>query len=245
MPLKRLFALPLLPLLGGCASVYFPPPAAAPMLTQKGEFSGGLHANFKENFTVQGAYAPGEHIGLIATASSLHNNGKKRFLEQDLGEVGAGYHTRFGADQSRILEVYAGGGFGRAKRLEYARGDQPREEQDARLEKYFAQVNYTKKEKESYHVLGRDWPVRYGAALRLSYLNMTDFRLNGQRAPGESNIFFEPVSYTRIGLVGPLKFQFMSGWTFGLKRRKYLTAANSVFSFGFILNLGGDGRGED
>ena len=65
------------------------------------------------------------------------------------------------------------------------------------------------------------------------------------RAPGEDNVFFEPVSYTRIGLIGPLKFQFMSGWNFRLKNRKYLTAGNSVSSFGFILNIGGDGRKDD
>ncbi|GAA4372257.1 hypothetical protein [Hymenobacter koreensis] len=245
MTFKRLFPLVLLPLLASCSSLYYPPPAAAPMLTQKGEFSGGLHANLKENFTVQGAYAPGEHVGLIATGSALQNKSKKRYIEQNIGEVGAGYFTRFGASQSRILEVYAGAGLGSAKLQEFARGDRPAELQESKLEKYFLQVNYTKKDKESYRVLGRDWPIRYGAALRLSYLNMTDFRLNGVRTPGEDNIFFEPVSYTRIGIYGPLKLQFMSGWNFGLKNRKYLTAGNSVFSFGFILNLGGDGRGEE
>lgn len=246
MPLpKRLLSLASLPLLSSCASVYFPPPAAAPMLTQKGEFSGGLHTNWKANVSAQGAYAVGEHLGLIGTASFLHNDGRRKLFEQDFGELGAGYHTRFGPDQSRILEVYAGAGFGHGKRVERLSNGEVTQTVEARMEKYFAQVNYTKKKREEFNFLGRSWQFRYGAALRLSYLNTPALRLNGQRIAGEDNIFFEPVSYTRIGLVGPLKFQAMSGWNFGLKNRKYLTAGNSVFSLGLIVNLGGDGRGED
>jgi hypothetical protein len=233
-----------LPLLSSCASVYFPPPAAAPMLTQKGEFSGGLHTNWKANVSAQGAYAVGEHVGLIATGSFLHTNGRRKIYDQDFGEVGAGYYTRFGADQSRILEVYAGAGLGKSKLTERTRGGEVTQTVEARLEKYFAQVNYTKKDREEFEFLGRTWPFRYGAALRLSYMDTPELRLNGQLIPGEDNIFFEPVTYTRIGLIGPLKFQSMSGWNFGLKNRKYLTAGNSVFSFGFIINVGGDGRGD-
>ncbi|WP_162910670.1 outer membrane beta-barrel protein [Hymenobacter oligotrophus] len=243
MAVRRLLLLGL-PLLSSCASVYFPPPAAAPMLTQKGEFSGGLHTNWKANVTAQGAYAAGEHVGIIASGSFLHTNGKRKVYDQDFGEVGAGYYTRFGADQSRILEVYAGAGYGKGKRTERTRAGEVTETVEARLEKYFAQVNYTKKDREEFEFLGRTWPFRYGAALRLSYMNTPELRLNGQRIPGEDNIFFEPVTYTRIGLVGPLKFQTMSGWNFGLKNRKYLTAGNSVFSLGLIINVGGDGRGD-
>ncbi|KAA9332113.1 hypothetical protein F0P96_11535 [Hymenobacter busanensis] len=242
---KRLLLLLPLPLLASCASIYYPTPAPVPMFTQKGEFNASVQANLKENFTAQLAYAPADHVGLIANGSSLHNKTKKRYLEQDLGEFGAGYFTKFGPAQNRILEVYAGAGFGRAKREEFARGETPYQLQDGRLEKYFLQVNYTKKKKEAYTILGHDWQLRYGAAMRLSYVNLSDFRLNGVRAPGEDNIFFEPVTYTRINLFGPLKFQFMSGWNIRLKNRKYLTAGNSVSSFGFVLNLGGDGTNED
>lgn len=242
MALRRLLPLGALPLLSSCASIYFPPPAAAPMLTQKGEFSGGLHTNWKANVSAQGAYAVGEHIGLIGTASFLHNDGKRKLYEQDFGELGVGYFTRFGEGQSRILEAYAGAGFGSGKRVERSSAGEITQTVEARMEKYFAQVNYTKKKREDFEFLGRSWPFRYGAALRLSYLNTPRMSLNGQRIGGEDNIFFEPVSYTRVGLFGPLKFQFMSGWNFGLKNRKYLTAGNSVFSMGLIVNLGGDGR---
>lgn len=215
------------------------------MLTQKGEFSGGMHANFKGVFTVQGAYAVSDHIGLIGTGSSLHSNKTKLFTEQDFGELGAGYFTRFGANQSRILEVYAGAGFGHANRTERTREGVTTLNLDTNLEKYFLQVNYTKKKREEYEVLGRKWQVRYGAAMRLSYLNMNDFRVNNVLTKGEDNIFFEPVSYFRVGLFGPVKFQYMSGWNFRLKNRKYLTAANSVASFGIIVNIGGDGKRDD
>lgn len=246
MTLRRLLPLGALPLLSSCASVYFPPPAAAPMLTQKGEFSGGLHTNWKANVSAQGAYAVGEHVGLIGTASFLHHNGRRKLYEQDFGELGVGYHTRFGLNDSRILEAYVGAGYGAGKLIERPKAGSLDLTQtvEARMEKYFAQVNYTKKKREAFEFLGRTWEFRYGAAMRLSYLNTPELIVNGRRIPGEDNIFFEPVSYTRIGLIGPLKFQSMSGWNFGLKNRKYLTAGNSVFSLGLIVNLGGDGRGE-
>ena len=241
--LRALFGL-LLPLLllTGCASLYFPPPPQVPLLTQKGEWSAGVHTNLSQNTALQGAYALSDHIGVMGSASFLHTNKKKEAVDQDFAELGLGYFTRL--PDKRVLEIYGGYGGGRTKRVERNPTEGITRTLEAGLNKYFVQVNYTSKEKKSYYLLGRDWPLTYGTALRASYVTLTDFRLNGQPAFNEDNILFEPITYARVKLIGPLDGQFISGYNFGLKHRKYLKAANSVFQLGIVVNLGGQTGGK-
>ncbi|WP_126546782.1 hypothetical protein [Hymenobacter amundsenii] len=239
MPLspRAVSAFLLLPLLAGCSSLYFPPPPQVPLLTQKGEWSASMHTNLSQNTAIQGAYAVSDHLGVMGSASFLHTNKKKEAVDHDFAELGLGYFTRI-ADH-RVLEVYGGYGGGRTKRVERTPTEGITRTLEGGLNKYFVQVNYTSKEKKSYHVLGRDWPLTYGTAMRASYVTLTDFHLNRQPAFNEDNIFFEPITYARVKLVGPLDAQFISGSNFGLKHRKFLKASNSVFQFGIIVNLGG------
>ncbi|UPL49688.1 hypothetical protein [Hymenobacter sublimis] len=208
-----------------------------PLLTQKGEWSGGIHTNFSQNTSVQGAYAFADHLGVMGSASFLHTDKKKRAEDHDFAELGLGYFTRI--RDKRVLEFYGGYGLGHTKRVERTPAEGITRTLEGNLTKYFAQANYTSKDKKTYHVLGRDWPVTYGTALRLSYVNLSNFRLDNQARASEDNIFLEPITYTRINLVGPVDFQLISGSNFGLKHRKYLKAANSVFQFGLIVNVGG------
>jgi hypothetical protein len=238
-----------LPALAGCASLYFPPPPQAPLLTQKGEFSGGLHTNFSSNTALQGAYALGDHVGVLGSASFLQADKKQSFFgskdkreynEHNFGELGMGYFTRL-KDQ-RVIEFYGGYGGGHTKRTESTAG-LTTQVLEGSLEKYFFQVNYSKKESKVWHLFGRDFPVSYGAAMRASYVQLHDFRIDGQKHESEDNIFFEPISFTRIQAVGPIQLQFISGSNFGLRHRKYLKASNSVFQLGLVVNLGGqDGK---
>ena len=232
----------LLPLLTGCASLYFPPPPQVPLLTQKGEWSAGLHTNLSQNTAVQGAYALSDHLGVMGSASFLHTNKSKKAEDHDFGELGLGYFTRL--PDHRVLEVYGGYGGGHTKRVERTPAEGVTRTLEAGLNKYFVQVNYTSKEKKTYHLLGRDWPLTYGTAMRASYVTLTGFRLNGKPAFNEDNIFFEPITYARVKLVGPLDGQFISGSNFGLKHRKFLKAANSVFQIGLVVNLGGQSGGK-
>lgn len=248
--LLRALLLLLLPLLAGCTSLYFPPPPQVPLLTQKGEWSAGIHTNFSQNTALQGAYAISNHLGVMGSASFLHANKKQSFFgskdnrqtqDHDFVEGGLGYFTRLRQDR-RVLEVYGGLGVGSTKYTEYSRETNvPTETREGTLNKYFLQVNYTSKEKKSFHVLGRDWPFNYGTALRASYVTLNGFRLNGVAHAPEYNIFFEPITYTRIEVLGPLQLQLISGSNFGLIPRKYLKAANSVFQLGIVVNLGGQG----
>jgi len=237
-----------LPLLAGCSSLYFPPPPQVPLLTQKGEWSAGIHTNFSENTAVQGAYAISDHLGVMGSASFLHANKKQSFFgsknnrqteDHDFVEGGLGYYTRLRKDH-RVLEIYGGLGVGSTKYTEYTRETNiPTQTREGTLNKYFVQVNYTSKKKRSFYAFGRDWPFNYGSALRASYVQLNNFRLNGLGAPAEDNIFLEPITYTRIQAVGPLQLQLISGSNFGLRSRKYLKAANSVFQLGIVVNLGG------
>jgi hypothetical protein len=251
----RLLRAPLLlalTLLTSCSSLYFPPPPQVPLLTQKGEWSAGIHTNFSQNTAVQGAYAVGEHIGVMGSASFLHSNkkeslfgnkAKRESVDHDFVEGGVGYFTRLRKDQ-RVLEVYGGLGVGSTRRSRFNQETNlVAETAEGTLHKYFVQVNYTSKEEKSFHVFGRDWPFNYGTALRASFMQLDNFKLNGLDHAPEDNVFLEPVTYTRIQVAGPLQLQFISGSNFGLRTRKFLKASNSVFQFGLVVNIGGqEGR---
>ena len=239
----RLGAFALLPLLASsCVSLYFPAPPPAPLLTQKGEFYGGLSTNQHGNFALQGAYAFSDHLAAAGTFSSLHQNKKLKTEDYDFGEVALGYFTRL--PDRRVLEVYAGVGTGRTHRLERPDEAMPTTRLAGTLTKFFVQTNYAKKKKKPIHLFGRDLPLSYGAALRLSYVKLSDFRINDQLQGPVGNVFFEPLSFTRLQLGGPFQLQLMSGQNIGFKRNQYLKAANSVFQVGVIINLGGQ-RGLD
>ncbi|GAA3939511.1 hypothetical protein [Hymenobacter algoricola] len=237
------------PVLTSCASLYFPPPPMAPLLTQKGEFSGGLHTNFSSNTALQGAYALGDHIGVLGSASFLQADKKQSFFgskanreynEHNFGELGMGYFTRL--KDRRVIEFYGGYGLGHTKRTESVEGATTRT-LEGNLEKYFLQVNYSKKESKVWHLFDRDFPVSYGAAMRASYVQLQRFTIDGQAQETEDNIFFEPITFTRIQAVGPIQLQLISGSNFGLRHRKFLKASNSVFQLGIVVNLGGqEGR---
>ncbi|GGF14825.1 hypothetical protein [Hymenobacter cavernae] len=227
----------LLPVLASCSSLYFPPPPQVPLLTQKGEFSGGIYTNLDNNVSLQGAYAAGEHLGVIGNASFLHNDKKKKSLDHDFAEVGLGYYTRL--KDRRVLEVYAGLGGGHSKRIERDAEKVVTRTLEGGLTKYFVQVNYSSKDNSNVHVFGRDFPITYGTAMRVSYLQLDNFKLDNVATLGEENVFIEPITYTRLQLVGPVQFQLISGSNFGLRQRKYLKAANAVFNFGIIVNIGG------
>lgn len=207
------------------------------MFTQQGEFYGGLSTNQHGNFALQGAYAFSDHLAAAGTFSSLHQNKTLKTEDYDFGEASLGYFTRL--PDRRVLEVYAGLGTGLTYRLERSDEATPTTRLDGTLTKFFAQVNYAKKKKKPIHLFGRDLPLNYGAALRLSYVELTNFHINDQPQASAGNVFFEPISFTRLQLGGPFQLQLMSGQNIGFKRNQYLKAANSVFQVGIILNLGG------
>ncbi|GAB3300421.1 hypothetical protein GCM10027511_15550 [Hymenobacter humi] len=239
--MKHLLRLTLLPILSGlssCNSLYFPPPPHAPLLTHKGEAYGSISTNQHNNYALQGAYALTDHLGVAGTFSSLHRNKTRKTENLDFGEISAGYFTRL--SDNRVLEVYLGAGGGATERIERNAEKVTERTLDGSLSKIFAQVNYARKKRENLRLFGHEFPLTYGAAMRMSYMQLNNFRINGQLAPGENNVFFEPITFTRTQIAGPVQLQLMSGQMFGFRSNKFLKAANSVFQVGIVVNLGGD-----
>jgi len=221
--------------LSGCASLYFPPPPHAPLLTHQGEFYGAMSTNQHTNYALQGAYGLTNHLAVAGTFSSLHRKKSDRTEDIDFGEASLGYFTRL--PDKRVLEVYVGGGGGATQRIERDKEQLTSKRLNGSLSKVFAQVNYARKKHDNIHLFNRDFPLTYGAALRMSYMQLNNFQIDGLSAPGESNVFFEPITFTRTQIAGPVQLQIISGQIFGFRNNKYLKAANSVFQVGIVINL--------
>ncbi|WP_210516698.1 hypothetical protein [Hymenobacter terricola] len=233
-PLRAAFSLALTGLTG-CTSLYFPPPPHAPLLTHQGEFYGAVSTNQHNNYALQGAYALTNHLGVAGTFSSLHTKNDAATKNIDFGEASLGYFTRL--SDKRVLEVYVGGGGGHTDRIERNEAQIASRTLSGSLSKVFAQVNYARKKRDNIHLFNRDFPLTYGAALRLSYMQLNNFHLDGLPAPGENNVFFEPITFTRTQIAGPVQLQLISGQIFGFRSNKFLKAANSVFQIGIVINL--------
>ncbi len=228
-------------LLSNCTSLYMPNVPSAAMLTKKSQLHVGGHISLKENVSINSAYAATDHFGLLLNASKVNQQKEKKDFKQGLIEVGAGYFTTFKNNRNRILEVYAGLGNGSTeKRIRENNSNQElqlTEDVRTNFNKVFLQVNYTSKKKRDLKIFGKAYPLNYGTILRMSYINMERFTINGNTAPTEDNIFLEPVFFTRLKLSQGLQIQYTSGSNFGLKSRKYLTAGNSIFTIGFTYNF--------
>jgi hypothetical protein len=229
--------------LSSCSSVYMPNVPNTPMLSSKGEFSGGGHLSLKGNLSVNGAYAFADHFALIGSASYINNEGQRRDYKQKLFEVGGGYFNTFGPDDDRILEIYAGLGNGSTDRVFREFDDDKMllsaDLQEVTYRKTFIQVNYSSRKKDNLRLFGKDFGINYGTALRLSNVNMKTFIRNGMGYPREDNTFIEPIFFTRMRFTDTFQLQYTTSANFGLNSRKFVNAGNSLFTIGAVINIGG------
>lgn len=234
-PLLALFA-------SSCSSVYMPNVPNTPMLSQQGEFSGGGHISLRGNASINGAYAVSNHIGVLFSGSRMNSEKKSEDFGHKLIEIGGGYYDTFGPDDNRIIEIYGGVGKGWSD-ITYRDYDKgvliSSQFQEVDYRKSFLQVNYSSKNKDNLRLFGKDFSINYGTALRISHVNMDRFFLNGVVQPKEDNIFFEPIFFTRMGLSKNIQLQYTTSSNIGLKNRDYLTAGNSIFTIGVVVNVGG------
>ncbi|RAU83717.1 hypothetical protein [Pontibacter arcticus] len=229
-------------LLSGCVSTYMPNVPNVPMFTQQGEISAAAHITPKGNITFNSAYAVTDKFAVMLNGSYLNSERRKRDFQHQLLEAGGGYFTTFGPGGNRVLEIYGGIGSGSSERVEKdedEKGLMTYDRREADFMKYFVQVNFSSKRKKSLRLLKQEFPLNYGTALRASYVNMGDHFVNGAAGLEEDNIFLEPIFYTRLALSPTVQLQYTSGANVGLRNRKYLTAGYSVFSLGFVVNIGG------
>ena len=213
----------------------------ASMLSKKGELHASAHISLKGNVSLNTAYAVNNHLGIMLNGSTISQQKKSKDFRQNLLELGAGYFTTFGTDNSRILEIFAGIGNGSTERNFRDIKDDiliSTDNQNFNFNKTFLQVNYTSKKQKGLKVFGKNYPLNYGTVLRISYITMEKFSRNGIFQPKEDNIFLEPVFFTRLKLNKTFQLQYTSGSNFGLHSRKFLTAGSSVFTIGLAINVG-------
>jgi hypothetical protein len=214
-----------------------------PMLSSQGELHASGNISLRGNASLNTAYAVSDNFGVILNGAFINRDKAKKDYRQNLLEAGAGYFTTFGPDNNRILEIYAGLGKGKSERIydngTSTIGEPLLERQEMTFSKGFLQVNYSSKRKRDLKLFGGNFPLNYGTAIRGSYLNMKRFEINNVDQVKEDNIFIEPIFFTRMRLSDAVQLQYTTGSNFGLKNRKYLTAGNSVFSLGIVINVGG------
>lgn len=226
-----------------CSSVYVPNVPNTPMLSSRGEFSGGAHVSLRGNGNFNGAYAVSNHIGLLLGGSYMNSERKRKDFDHKLIETGAGYFTTFGKNKDRILEIYAGFGSGSSNRTyrTYENDNLVRTElQETEFSKTFLQVNYSSKKNKNLHLFGNNYTLNYGTALRISHLTMDHFFINGAVTPKEDNVYLEPIFFTRMRLSDAVQLQYTTSSNIGLKNRTYMTAGNSIFTLGAVINVGGN-----
>lgn len=229
-------------LISSCSSLYMPNVPNTPMLSQKGELHASGNLSLRGNASLNTAYAVSNNFGVILNGAFINRDQHRKDYGQNMLEVGAGYFSTFGPDDNRILEIYGGVGRGKSERIynHYAsNGTISYDREEMVFSKGFLQVNYSSKKEKGLRLFGKNFPLNYGTAIRASYLNMKDFKLNNVNQPKEDNVFIEPIFFTRMRLSDAFQLQYTTGSNFGLKNRKYLTAGNSVFSLGFVVNVGG------
>ncbi|MEJ6979264.1 hypothetical protein WG906_02305 [Pedobacter sp. P351] len=226
-----------------CTSLYMPNVPNTPMLSQQGELHASGNLSLRGNASLNTAYAVSSNFGVILNGAFINRDQNKKDYRQNMLEIGGGYFSTFGPDDNRILEIYAGLGRGKSERIysDFASNGAliSSERQEMMFSKGFLQVNYSSRKERGVRLFGKRIPLNYGTAIRGSYLNMKDFKINNIDQPKEDNIFIEPIFFTRMRLSDAFQLQYTTGSNFGLKNRKYLTAGNSVFSLGFVVNVGG------
>ncbi|SMC98157.1 hypothetical protein [Pedobacter africanus] len=237
--------LPLIALifLSSCSSMYMPNVPNTPMLSQKGEFSGGLHISPRFNTSINGAYAVSDHIGVLFSGSYMNREKESKDYRHKLVEVGGGWFDTFGPDNNRIIEIYVGYGGGRTDRTFRTFDDNDvltaTDIEEVTYSKTFLQVNYSSKKNNNLRLFGKDFPLNYGTALRISDVNMKTFMRNSMGQQREGNVFFEPVFFTRMRLSELVQLQYTTSGTFGINSRKFMNAGNSIFTLGAVFNLNG------
>ena len=233
----------LLILFSSCSSVYMPNVPNTPMLSQKGEFSGGAHITPRGNASINGAYAISNHLGVLFSGAYLNKERTTKDYRNKSIEIGGGYFDTFGPDNNRIIELYVGYGGGSTDRNFREYDDNKvltkNTVEEFTYTKTFLQVNYSSKKNSNFRLFGTNFPLNYGTALRISHVKMDTFLSNNVAQPKEDNMFIEPIFFTRMRLSDAVQLQYTTSGNFGLKSRKFMNAGNSIFTVGAVVNLGG------
>lgn len=204
--------------LTSCQATYVTNPANIPLLSQDGEFQGGL-AIAPNGFNGQLVWAPVEHLALLANGATFTTSDS--VLEPDFrrtfGEIGAGYWTRL--NKYLRFESFVGTGWG-------ITGDIPQRDLYRR---YFFQPNFGASTRY----------YDFGFAPRVSVVRFIEQRGVANPIEAERNgVFLEPILQGRLGYE-EFKFQFQFGPLLELGDAAFDFRRWNI-SFGVNLTLGKD-----
>jgi len=178
----RGFLLCLFLFLNSCSPLYFPNMVNSPLLRDKGECQ-LMAGNGNSGYNAQLAYAPINHLGLIA-GGSLNNSPHSDFYTYN---VGAGYFGSIPEDPSTKYELFMGAGKGKIMNQSFNFvSDQT------------VNADYTHLFLQSGLGLENRF-VGGGIALRLSYIDMQIADLSSSKTGNYRDLYFEPAINLKIG----------------------------------------------
>lgn len=242
MPNKILFVFLIATLFTSCSSIYMPNVPATPMFRNKGEGHLAGHIGLKGNASANAGLAITDKIAIVANGSSINKgaNSNDKY-SQWLGEGSLGYFTTVGKRKLQVLEAYIGYGVGSSEDIDQRAsviGFTPIDIRRINFNRIFAQVNYSSTKKDKINLFGEKRELNYGTAIRLSRVGTTKLVVNDVVQGNESNLFIEPIFFTRLQLKKGLDIQYTTGFNVGLFKNEYLKSGNSVFTLGLTYNFG-------
>jgi len=199
-----------------CSPLYFPNMVNSPLLSDKGEFQ-VMAGNGNSGYNAQLAYAPINHLGLIASGS-LNNSQQTNFYTYN---VGAGYFGSIPEEPSTKYELYMGAGKGKIMNQSI---------------NFFSDQTVNADYTHLFFQSGLGLENRFvggGIAMRLSYIDMQTVDLSSSNTVNYRDLYFEPALNLKIGYKN-IKFIMQAE----LSQR--LTGRNSYhYDYNFItLSLG-------
>ncbi|MBP7731735.1 MAG: hypothetical protein KA114_08885 [Bacteroidales bacterium] len=167
-------------IINSCAPAYVPNVLNAPMLTNKNEVQAAVYIG-TSGFDPQIAWAPTNHIGVMANASFMNStsDSTENYHKHSFFEFGAGYYTAFG--ERFKFETFGGAGFGKISAL--YENDLWTSTSQVDIVRYFVQptVGVTSK------------AIDFGVSSRLALVNMK------QEDKSTTSLMLEPAATLKIG----------------------------------------------
>ncbi len=165
-----------------CSPLYFPNMVNSPLLRDKGECL-IMAGNGNSGYNAQLAYAPINHLGLIA-GGSLNNSPHSDFYTYNFG---AGYFGSIPEEPSTKYELYMGAGKGKIMNQSF---------------NFFSDQTVNADYNHLFLQSGLGLENRFvggGIAIRLSYIDMHIADLSSSNPRNYQDLYFEPAVNLKIG----------------------------------------------
>ncbi|HNW90266.1 MAG TPA: hypothetical protein PKN48_11425 [Bacteroidales bacterium] len=209
-----------------CRILYIPNAVHAPMLSEKNEFNGAVLVG-SSGVDIEAAFSPGKHWGIMVDGSFYDNS-----METDntsnhkhlFGEIGAGYHTKFGGIGR--FDVYGGGGLGTSSTTNHWFGPFGGTS-EGNYNRFFVQPSVG---------IGTDY-ADVNLATRISYLSFYDIYNSNMTFDHTRTFFWEPALTARAGYKW-VKFFVQIGVSVPMDTYFDIQYQPFMFSTGINLNFG-------